>query len=57
MVTENRDAAVAVAAILYARIEEAARQQFSPSELRDLAEAFALVSRADPKKSKRATTF
>lgn len=57
MVTENKDAAVVVAAILYARIEEAARQPSSPSELRDLAEAFALVSRADPKKEKRATTY
>ena len=57
MATENKDAAVAVAALLFARIEEAAREHSDPSALRDLAEAFALVSGADPKKTKRTTTF
>ncbi len=47
MTTDNKDAAVAAAAALLAKIESLAKQVNKPTQVKRLAEAYALVAGAD----------
>ena len=57
MTTDNKDAAVAAAAALLAKIESLAKQVNKPTQVKRLAEAYALVAGADTDKPGRTASF